>query len=147
MENKKLLLIIGLLIVVVVAGALYYLSTDESSVEFRNNIQEAMNDPNADKDIDIRNEYSEPINITVTIVNNSTGDEVYNESYSIDANSNLDSAYNLQELNPDGVQEYRVGAEYNGTRESVTVKTNNCFGDVIIEVTQDGTVYPFYAIC
>lgn len=148
MENKKIFLIVGSLVAVaVVAGGGYYLLTDEPNDDFRNNIQEAMNAPNADKDINIRNEYSKPIDITVTVENNSTGFEMYNESYSLEANSDLDGVYNLKQLNPDGVQTYRVGAEYNGTRDSTTVKTNNCYGDVIIEVTEDGTLYPYYAIC
>ena len=51
------------------------------------------------------------------------------------------------DADPDGVESFRVTATARNTTESVTIETNVCYGGAYVEVQEDGTLYPYYAIC
>ena len=151
MGNQKIV-IVGVLIVALIIGGLFLVTSDinyDKNLGSQNpsGIQEATNTPDPDKSIDVRNRFDETVNIRVKVRRNSTDEIVYNESYVIEPSEELDSVYNLNKSSPDGIEEYEVIAFYNNTREVVSIHTNGCYGDVFVEVTDSGMLYPYYAIC
>lgn len=151
MDNKKIV-IIGLIMTVAVVGAGLFFTTNfynntSPETENPNSHTNAMNTLDADKPVSIQNEFNETINVNLRIRNNDTGQIVHNQSYSVEANEDLNEVYNLNELNPDGIQEFEIVSSYNGSREIIAVRTNNCYGNVYVEITQTGELYPYYAIC
>ncbi|ERG94290.1 hypothetical protein [Haloquadratum walsbyi] len=122
-------------------------TTATPTADFQSLTQEAINTPDPNKDINIHNKHSDAVELKIVVENPTTGIELYNDSFSIAPNSEQESVYNLKQLNPNGVQNYRVVAEYNNTRDSMTIRTNDCHSDANVEITKDGNLRSYYYIC
>ena len=150
MDNQKIA-IIGIVVLGLVVGGLFFVTSDvnESNPEDENpsGILEATNTPNPDKSIDVRNDFNQTVEVRIEVLRNSTGEIVHNETYNVESGEELDEVYNLNESNPDGIEEYEVISTYNETEESLSVFTNNCYGNVYVEITDSGMLYSYYAIC
>jgi len=108
-----------------------------------------LDDPGSEADPDLQvsldNEHHESHRIQVEI-RRGNGDVVYAETHAIDADSERD-IYNLREASPDGVEAFEISATMDGKTESMRVETSVCYGDAIVSVTDDGELYPYYAVC
>jgi hypothetical protein len=108
-----------------------------------------LGDPESEADPDLQvsldNERDESHRIAVEI-RRENGDVVYAETHEIEADSERD-IYNLREASPDGVEAFEISATMDGETESMRVETSTCYGDAIVSVTDDGDLYPYYAIC
>lgn len=102
-------------------------------------------DPDPDLQVSLANEHKESHEIRVEI-RRVDGATVYAETHEVDAEAERD-VYNLAEASPDGVEPFTIEATMDGKTESMRVETSTCYGDAIISVTDDGELYPYYAIC
>jgi len=109
----------------------------------------SMDDPGSDPDPDLAvsldNEHDEDHTIRVEI-RREGGETVYAETHEIAAGSERE-VYNLREASPDGVETFEITATMDGETESMRVETSTCYGEAIVSVTDDGMLYPYYAIC
>lgn len=107
--------------------------------------EDAMNEPDPDLDVGIENRSDETQTITLT-VSRESGETVYEDTHDVAPGSDID-VYNLKEADPDGVEEFVIAAERDDQRESATVRTNKCYGDAFVAITEDGELYVTYSIC
>lgn len=147
MNKDTIFLVAGLTLVIITASSLIYLTETHSNNQPGNTIGEAMDTPNPDKSITITNDFNETVDVRIEVRQYNTGEIVHNQSYTLDGNEELDEVYNLNQSNPDGIEEYEIISTYNDTREIIAIKTNNCYGNAYVEITESGTLYPYYAIC
>ena len=75
-----------------------------------------------------------------------TGETVHEGTYTLDPGTERE-VYDVADADPDGVESFRVTATARNTTESVTIETSVCYGGAYVEVLEDGTLYPYYAIC
>lgn len=102
-------------------------------------------DPDPDLQVSLDNEHRESHEIRLEIQRES-GETVYAETHEIGAGNERD-VYNLREASPDGVETFTITATMGGNTESIRVETSTCYGAAIVSVTDDGALYPYYAIC
>ncbi|MEF8807079.1 hypothetical protein [Natronomonas sp.] len=107
--------------------------------------EDAMNEPDPDLDVGIENRSDETQTITLT-VSRESGEIVYEETHAVEPGSDID-VYNLEEADPDGIEEFAITAERDGQRESATVKTSKCYGNAFVSIAEDGECYVTYSIC
>lgn len=107
--------------------------------------EDAMNEPDPDLDVGIENGSDETQTITLTVARES-GETVYEETHDVAPGSDID-VYNLEEADPDGVEEFVITAERDGQQESASVKTNKCYGNAFVSIAEDGEFYVTYSIC
>jgi hypothetical protein len=107
--------------------------------------EDPMDDPDDDLAVGIENRSNETRTITLT-VSRESGETVYEETHEVEAGTDRD-VYNLREADPDGVESFVVTAEIDGTEESATVQTSECYGDAFVAIAEDGDFYVTYAVC
>jgi hypothetical protein len=74
-------------------------------------------------------------------------DDEVRHSMTVDVAAGSDEVvYNLEELQPDGIVQYRVVAEVGSNQDSRAVQTNACFGDVNVSIS-DGEPTVGFEIC
>lgn len=94
--------------------------------------------------ITVENARDDPAEIDVTVgQRNETRREA---TYELDGGEERE-VYNLDRLDPDGIETFDVTANVGEQRESVEATTNECFGDVVIGIDRDGELQTFYSIC
>lgn len=145
MDKKYLSIMATIIIIVLVSGFLFFSNIGHNNTS--NPHTNAINTPDSDKAVDISNEFNETADIELMVERDTTGEEVHNESYTLDSGEEMEEVYNLNESNPDGIEDYTITATYNNQTENVTVTTNQCYGGAVVEITEDGMIYPFYSIC
>ena len=96
---------------------------------------EAAQTPDPDQSIQIKNERSDPVNVTATVVRETTGETVHNQTYSLQPDETI-TAYNTRQANPDGVEEFDVSVTANGSSDSFIMETDMCQGDITAQVTE-----------
>ena len=116
--------------------------TDTKAVSTRG----ASNQPDPDKAVRLENAWNQSVDIRIHIVREAPNETVHEGTYTLDPGEQRE-VYNVAAADPDGIESFRVTATTRNTTESVTVETHACHGDVHVEVLEDGTVYPYYAIC
>lgn len=107
--------------------------------------EDAMEEPDPDLPITIENRHDEPHEVSVTVAR-ASGETVYGATTEVAAGEER-TVYNLEEAEPEGVEAFTVEAALGEQTESVEVETSACYGEVRIEVTEEGRLYPFYSIC
>jgi hypothetical protein len=106
----------------------------------------ASNEPDPDKAVRLENAWNRSVEIRLRVVREATNETVHEGTYTLDAGEQR-VVYNTAEADPDGIEAFRVIATARNTTESVTIETNACYGGASVEVLEDGTLYPYYAIC
>lgn len=106
----------------------------------------ATNRPDPDKSIRLENGWNRSITIRIRIVRDATGETVHDDTYDLPPDSER-TAYDLSEADPDGIESFTVVVTARNRTEHVGIETNACYGDVYVEIQDDGTLYPYYAIC
>ncbi len=84
--------------------------------------------------------------MTVRVHRDSTKETVHHNSHEV-APSEERIAYHISEAEPEGIESFTVVVTVRNTTEQVTIVTNDCYGDAHAEVTADGTLQVYYAIC
>ncbi|SMP27501.1 hypothetical protein [Halobellus salinus] len=116
--------------------------TDTKAVSTRG----ASNQPDPDKTVRLENAWNQPVDIRIRVVREATDETVHEGTYTLDRGEQRE-VYNVADADPDGIESFRVTATARNTTESVTIETNRCYGGAYVEVLEDGTLYPYYAIC
>lgn len=107
--------------------------------------EDAMNEPDPDLEVSIENRSNESQTIALTITRES-GETVYENTHDVAPESDID-VYNLEEADPDGVEEFVITAERGDKKESASVKTSECYGEAFVAIAEDGEFYVTYSIC
>lgn len=105
----------------------------------------ASQQPDPDVDVILVNEHDTAHQYSVTIRRES-GAIVYAATHEVPASGER-QIYNLIEADPDGIEAFTISSIVGGQEEAITVRTNACYGNAIIEVTAAGELYPYYSIC
>jgi hypothetical protein len=108
--------------------------------------EHAADQPDADKDVSVENAWNRSVEIDLRVVREATNETVYDETLTLEPGEER-TVYNLEDADPDGIESFRVTATARNTTESVTIQTNACYGNAYVEIQDDGTLYPYYAIC
>ena len=106
----------------------------------------AAEQPDADKAVHVENRWNRSVEIRISVVRAATNETVYEETETFEAGADRD-VYNLAEVSPEGVESFRITATARNTTESVPIETSVCYGNAYVEITEDGSLYPYYAIC
>ena len=99
-----------------------------------------------DKEIRLENARNRLVEIRIRVVREATNATVHEGTYTLEPGEQRE-VYNTADADPDGAESFRVTATVRNTTESVTSETSACHGTVYVEVLEDGTLYPYYAIC
>lgn len=106
----------------------------------------ASNQPDPDKAVRVENAWNRSVEIRINVVREATNETVHEGTYTLEPGEQRE-VYNTADADPDGVESFRVTATARNTTESVTIETSVCYGGAYVEVLEDGTLYPYYAIC
>jgi hypothetical protein len=104
------------------------------------------NQPDPDKRVHLENAWNRSVDIRLRVVRAATNETVHEKTYTLAPGAERE-VYTLAEADPDGIESFRVSATARNTTESVAIETNVCYGGAHVEVTEDGTLYPYYSIC
>ncbi|ERH07332.1 MAG: hypothetical protein J07HN4v3_02971 [Halonotius sp. J07HN4] len=107
---------------------------------------EAAQTPDPDHSIQITNELSDPVNVTATVVRETTGETVHNQTYTLQPDATT-TAYNTRQANPDSIEKFNVSVTASGSTDSFPVETDQCMGDLEAQVTESDGIDWLYAIC
>lgn len=70
------------------------------------------------------------------------------DSVTHDASAGSDAVvYNLRKAEPDGIEPFSITATVGNQTESVSVRTDDCFGDVNVNIRSDGELSVGFEIC
>jgi hypothetical protein len=129
-------------------GATDAVGTDESTdtpTETVPGHEEAAQEPDPDLPITVENRDEEPHSLTLTVARGS-GEVVHESVEELDPVAEYE-AYNLRQADPDGVERFQVAIEAGGSRREITVRTNECYGDVRVGFESSGELFATYVIC
>ena len=143
--NKSKTVLFGILMLLLVGGAIVLIYIDLAFLGFDSDPSKTT--PNADKDVNIRNSYEERARIKLEIRRDSTKQVVYEDTFVLNSGDKLRSVYNFQRADPNGIESFNITAEYGDQKRSLEIKTDDCFGDITIEITNDDFLFPFYSTC
>lgn len=102
--------------------------------------------PDPDKAVHVENRWNQSVEIRIRVVREATNETVYDETETFEPGADRD-VYNLADADPDGIESFRVTATARNATESVTIETHECHGNAYVEITENGELYPYYAIC
>ena len=106
----------------------------------------ATQTPEPDHSIQIKNERSDPVNVTATVVRETTGEIVHNQTYTLQPDE-TNTAYNTRQANPDGIEKFNVSVTSGGSTDSFTLETDQCMGHLTAQVTESDGIDMLYSIC
>lgn len=106
----------------------------------------ASEQPDASHPITLTNEWNRSVTVQVTVVREATNETVHEGTYDLDAGEER-AVYDTAEADPDGIERFTITATAVNATESVTIETSQCYGGAYVEITADGELYPYYAIC
>lgn len=108
--------------------------------------EQAADQPDPNKSIDLENDLSEPVNVTVRVIRNATGETVHEETYRLAADERR-TVYDTGRVGPDGVEEFTFVVSVRNQTQAVSIETNACYGNAGARIDRDGELGVFYAIC
>jgi hypothetical protein len=106
----------------------------------------AVDQADPDKAVHLENRWNRSVEVHVTVYRNATGETVYDETHVLEPGADRD-VYNTQAANPEGVERFSIRLSARNTTRQLSIETNKCYGNVYGEIQDDGTFYPYYAIC
>jgi hypothetical protein len=102
--------------------------------------------PDADKRLELRNDWNQTVTVDVEVIRNATNATVHDESYDIPPNTTR-AVYNTAEENPDGAEWFTFVLTARNTSERMRIRTSTCYGDPTLEIASDGTVSAYHGVC
>lgn len=123
--------------------------TDDATASDEETTVHAVDRPEPDHAIWVRNEHdvSHRIAVTVTRLGDGDPDEVVYETTLEQDPNGSDIVYNLRESNPDGVDRFEVAAETGDQAASRYIATSECYLDLSVVVRADGELVVQRSIC
>jgi len=106
----------------------------------------ATQTPDEDHAIEIENPTTESVEMTVTVRRVSTETVVHDQTHTVQPEETA-TIYNTRQADPDGIEEFNLSVATNGSTDSLSMKTNECWGDVVARVSASDGVSLVYAIC
>ena len=106
----------------------------------------ASDQPDPNKEVRLENAWNRSVEIHVRVVRETTNETVHEATYTLEPGAERD-VYNLSAADPAGIEPFRVVATARNTTESVTIETSACYGNAYVEITDEGELYSYYAIC
>ena len=106
----------------------------------------ATQTPDEDHAIEIENPTTESVETTVTVRRVSTETVVHDQTHAVQPGETT-TVYNTRQADPDGIEEFNISVATNGSTDSLRMKTNECWGDVVGRVNASDGVSLVYAIC
>jgi hypothetical protein len=106
----------------------------------------ATQTPDEDHAIEIENPTTESVEMTVTVRRVSTETVVHDQTHTVQPEETA-TIYNTRQADPDGIEEFNLSVATNGSTDSLRMKTNECWGDVVARVSASDGVSLVYAIC
>ncbi|RLM94580.1 hypothetical protein D3D02_00940 [Halobellus sp. Atlit-38R] len=106
----------------------------------------ASEQPDPNKEVRLENAWNRSVEIHVRVVRETTNETVHEATYTLEPGAERD-VYNLSAAEPTGIEPFRIVATARNTTESVTIETSACYGNAYVEITDEGELYPYYAIC
>jgi hypothetical protein len=98
----------------------------------------AIDEPNPDHDVRLRNAHDVTHTVRVTLTRES-GETVYETRHEIEPGAER-IVYSLAEATPAGIERFTATATLGDATESVGIETNTCYGDAYVEVTDNGSL-------
>lgn len=144
-DSRSVLILTGLLLATLITVNMilpYFETTVHPSPH-----TQAIDTPDTDKQIELRNAFGDTAVVQITVRRNSTDKHVYNETHTLAPGEETDSIYNLNQSNPDGIETYTLTAAALNQTETTELRTTQCQGGAVVEITERGQLYSFYAIC
>lgn len=141
--------------------------------------REASKEPDPGHSVTLRNDAAEPRSVRVRVVREATDETVFDEARDLAAGE-VAQVYDLRRADPDGIESFRVCAEFappaadttretsvgsvtsagsatsaesattaadSATHRCVTLKTNACYGNATVIVSEDGSLGIVHSIC
>lgn len=108
--------------------------------------EDAAERPDPDHRITVENEWNRSVTVRVTVVREAANETVHEGTDEVAAGEER-AVYGTAEATPDGIERFSVTATALNTTESVTIETSRCYGNVHVEITAEGGLSPYYAIC
>lgn len=106
----------------------------------------ASDRPDPSHAITLTNRWNRSVEVRVTVTREATNETVHEATYDLAAGDE-EIVYDTAEASPDGIERFTVTASARNATESVTIETSRCYGNVYVEITDEGELYPYYAIC
>jgi hypothetical protein len=119
-------------------------SADAETTTYANALDRMRNQP--DPNLAIAVENRDDSEHTVTIEISQSSETRYEETIAVDPGAPR-HVYNLQRLNPEGIEEFTITARLGTESKSMDVRTSECFGNVDIWIREDATLSFRYSIC
>ncbi|MFB6118039.1 hypothetical protein [Halosegnis sp.] len=108
--------------------------------------ESAMDQPDANKRVQVANEWNQSVTVSVRVVRVATNETVYATRSEVAPGTDR-IVYNLTAADPTGVESFQITVTARNTTQSVTIQTNKCYGDAYAQIREDGSLYVYYAIC
>lgn len=99
--------------------------------------------PDLSHDVTVDNQLDNTIELRVFVVHE--GDRVFDENLSVSPGER--DIYNTIEADPDGDDQFRIVAIWNGTREEAYLRTTNCYAGTLVVVNEDGELRVDTVLC
>lgn len=99
--------------------------------------------PDLSHDVTVDNQLNDTIELRVFVVHE--GDRVFDENLSVSPGER--DIYNTIEAAPDGDDQFRIVASWNGTREDAYLRTTNCYAGTLVVVTEDRELQVGTVLC
>jgi hypothetical protein len=106
----------------------------------------AVDQPDPDKAVILTNLWNQSVEIHVTVYRNATGETVYEATHELAPGAERE-VYNTQAADPEGIERFSITFSARNATQQFSIETSACYGNAYGEVQEDGTFYPYYAIC
>ena len=104
-------------------------------------LERLQDEPHADHSIYVVNKLNHSVNVTLFIERFKTGEVIYNHTWTQSPNSKHE-VYNLAQIDPRGVEKFRVVFETNSEQSGeLILSTNACQGDAFFTVDEEGELH------
>lgn len=102
--------------------------------------------PNPNHAVQLENRWNHSVAFHVRVVREATNETVYNGTATLAPDSEQ-TAYNVAEADPDGIETFEVAVTVLNTTETTTIRTSECFGSVVASADRSGKPSMIYTIC
>jgi hypothetical protein len=110
-------------------------------------VERASNEPEPGHAVNVENNHNADHTIAITVVRESTGTTVYEGTTDLPPETET-RVYDTAEANPEGIETFTVTGRLDGERtESVSIRTDSCYGSAYLYVDSDGDFVATYGIC
>lgn len=106
-------------------------------------------EPSYDKSVIAQNFAESSEDLTVLVWHDESESLVFEDSITLDPDEERE-VFRFEEIEAEfgGVESFRVSVSLaNGREDEVTIATNACYGNVRIDVDEDGELLVYYSIC